>query len=86
VSGKHSLNESAGRDRTLFGHEGERPGEDVHEVGQPVRVGRVIELANVHHCVFVPHHRTMIAITLSVSETYRADQTRGTRKRYPLLP
>ena len=40
-----------------FGHflanERQRPREHVHEVGQPVRMWRAVELANVHHVVLV---------------------------------
>ena len=41
---------------TLFPHEGQRPREDVHEVGQPVRVLHCVELADVHHVVLVLQH------------------------------
>ena len=41
---------------TLLPHEGQGPGEDVHEVGQPVGVGGAVELADVHHVVLVLQH------------------------------
>ena len=39
--------------RTFLSDEGEGPGEDIHEVGQPVGVVHRIELTNVHHIVLV---------------------------------
>ena len=39
--------------RTFFANKGQWPGEDVHEVWQPVRMGRAIKLSYVHHIVFV---------------------------------
>ena len=38
---------------TFLPNEGEGPGEDIHEVGQPVGVVHRIELTNVHHIVLV---------------------------------
>ena len=45
------LNDSKGL--TFLPDEGEGPGEDIHEVGQPVGVVHGIELTNVHHIVLV---------------------------------
>lgn len=41
---------------TFFSHKGEGPSEDIHEVGQPVRVWRAVELPDVHHIVLVLQH------------------------------
>ena len=38
---------------TFLANERQRPCEDVHEVGQPVRVRRAVELTNVHYVVLV---------------------------------
>lgn len=38
---------------TFLSHEGQRPGEDVHEVWQPVGVGGAVKLSNVHHVVLI---------------------------------
>ncbi len=38
---------------TLLADEGQTPGEDVHEVGQPVGVRAAVELPNVHHVVLI---------------------------------
>lgn len=38
---------------TFFANEGQGPREDVHEVRQPVRMRRAVELPDVHHVVFV---------------------------------
>ena len=38
---------------TFFADEGQGPGEDVHEVWQPVGMWRAIKLSNVHHVVLV---------------------------------
>jgi hypothetical protein len=50
---KEEGGEEGGRERTFLADEGETPGEDVHEVGQPVRVGAVIELPDIHDVVLV---------------------------------
>ena len=42
---------------TLLAYEGQRPGEDVHEVGQPVGVWGAVELTDVHHVVLILQHR-----------------------------
>lgn len=39
--------------RTLFTDEWQAPCKDVHEVGQPVRMGCTIELSDIHHVAFV---------------------------------
>lgn len=39
--------------RYLFANKRQRPREHVHKVGQPVRMRRAVELANVHHVVLV---------------------------------
>ena len=38
---------------TFLSHEGQGPGEDIHEVGQPVGVLHGIELTDVHHVVLI---------------------------------
>lgn len=38
---------------TFFPDKGQRPGEDVHEVWQPVRMWGAVELPDVHHVVFI---------------------------------
>ena len=42
---------------TFLSHKGQGPGEDVHEVGQPVGVRRAVELTDVHHVVLILQHR-----------------------------
>lgn len=42
---------------TLFPHKRQRPGKDVHEVRQPVRVRRAVELTDVHYVVLIFQHR-----------------------------
>ena len=44
---------------TFLADEGEGPGEHVHEVGQPVGVGRTVELPDVHHVILVLQHRRL---------------------------
>lgn len=41
---------------TLFPNKGQRPAEDVHEVGQPVWMRRTVELSDVHNVVFILQH------------------------------
>lgn len=41
---------------TFLSNKRKRPGEDVHEVGQPVRVWGAVELSYVHHIVFIFKH------------------------------
>ena len=38
---------------TFLADERQGPGEDVHEVGEPVGVGAAVELPDVHHVVLV---------------------------------
>ena len=38
---------------TFLSHKGQRPGKDIHEVGQPVGVLHGVELPNVHHIVLI---------------------------------
>lgn len=38
---------------TFLPDKGEGPGEDVHEVGQPVGVRGAVELPDVHHVVLI---------------------------------
>lgn len=45
-------------DLTFFPDKGQRPGEDVHKVGQPVGVGGAVKLPDVHHIVLVFQHRS----------------------------
>lgn len=42
---------------TFLSHERQTPSEAVHKVGQPVRMRRAVELANVHYVVFVLQYR-----------------------------
>ena len=37
----------------LFPYKRERPSKNVHKIGQPIRMRRTVELADVHHVVFV---------------------------------
>lgn len=41
---------------TLLADKGQGPGENVHEVGQPIRVRGAVELPDVHHVVLVLQH------------------------------
>ncbi|KAI8035088.1 hypothetical protein M5D96_012181 [Drosophila gunungcola] len=50
----------------LLAHEGQRPGEHVHEVGQPVRVRRAVELPDVHHVVLVLQHRRLVVVHVEI--------------------
>lgn len=44
---------------TFLANKRKRPCEDVHEVRQPVWVGRTVELADVHHVVLILQHRRL---------------------------
>lgn len=52
--------------QTFLSYKWQRPGEDIHEVRQPVRVLHCIELTDVHHIVLIledGRYRTSICIT-----------------------
>ena len=51
---------------TLLADERERPGEHVHEVGQPVGVRRAVELADVHHVVLVLEDGSLVVVHVQV--------------------
>lgn len=42
--------------RTFLPNKWQRPGEDIHEIWEPVWVGRTVELPDVHHVVLVLQH------------------------------
>ena len=48
--------EGGRRRSTFFSYEWQRPGEDVHEVGQPVGMLHCVELTNVHHIILILEH------------------------------
>ena len=52
----------------LLANERQRPREHVHEVGQPVRVWRAVELANVHHVVLVLENGRLMSFFCSFYE------------------
>lgn len=41
---------------TFLPNEGQGPGEDIHEVRQPVGVRRTVELPNVHDIILIFQH------------------------------
>lgn len=41
---------------TFLANEGQGPGEDIHEVGQPVGVRRTVKLPNVHDVILIFQH------------------------------
>ena len=43
--------------QTFLSYEGQGPGEDVHEIGQPVWMLHCVELADVHHIVLILEYR-----------------------------
>ena len=53
-------------ERTFLAHERKGPGENVHEVGQPVRMWRAVELANVHNVVFVLEDGCLVVVDVEV--------------------
>jgi hypothetical protein len=50
----------------LLADEGQRPGEHVNKVGQPVGVRRAVELANVHHVVLVLEDGGLVVVHVQV--------------------
>ena len=50
----------------LLADEGKRPGENVHEVREPVGVRRAVELANVHNVVLVLQHGGLVVVNVEV--------------------
>lgn len=48
----------ADRSLTFLSDEGQRPGEHVHEVGQPVGVRGAVKLPDVHHIILIFQHRS----------------------------
>lgn len=50
----------------LLSNERQRPGEDVHEVGEPVRVRGAVELSNVHDVVLILQHSGLIVVNIEV--------------------
>ena len=51
---------------TFFSDEWKGPGEDVHEVGQPVGVGGAVELADVHDVVLVLEYGRLVVVHVQV--------------------
>lgn len=52
------MTESQQRSLTFLSNEWQRPGEHVHEVGQPVRVRGAVKLPDVHHIILIFQHRS----------------------------
>ena len=50
----------------LLANEWERPGEDVHEVREPVRVRCAVELSDVHDIVLVFEHGSLVVVHVQV--------------------
>ena len=38
---------------TFFSYKWQRPGKDIHEIWQPIRMWRAIELPDIHHIIFI---------------------------------
>ena len=62
--------------RTFLSDERQTPREHVHEVRQPVRMGRTVKLANVHHIVLIFQNGRFVVVHVEIvrSGEYR-DQT-----------
>ena len=61
----------------FLAHERQRPREDVHEVRQPVRVRRRVELANVHDVVLVLHDRRLVLVDVEIVRRGEDGDQRG---------
>jgi hypothetical protein len=51
---------------TLFPYKWQTPSKDVHEVGQPVRMRRAIELSNIHDVVLVLENSSLVVVYVEV--------------------
>ena len=51
---------------TFLADEGERPGEYVHEIRQPVRVRRAVELPNIHHIILVLEYSGLVIVHVQI--------------------
>lgn len=51
---------------TFFSNKGQTPGEHVHEVWQPVWVGRTVELSDVHNIVLIFENGSLVVVYVEV--------------------
>ncbi len=50
----------------LLSYERKRPGEDIHKVRKPVRMGRTVELTDIHHIVLVLENSGLVVVDIQV--------------------
>ena len=51
---------------TFLANKREGPGEDIHEVREPVGVWAAVELSDVHHIILVLEHRSFVVVHIQI--------------------